>query len=282
VPEGLEVEIYRRAARAVIGRRIVSVTADERCAGPGLEAVVGEVVESVDRVGKQLVIETSGLPLGLHFGMTGRLIVDDAAPIERLEYASARDEPQWDRLVLTFDPPVGSPGGGGRRGKSRGAVAGVLRVNDPRRWSRAELEPDVDRLGPDLLDITSEELATALARRRAPLKAVLLDQHAIAGLGNLCVDEVLWHAGLAPDMAACEVREVGVARLHAVMAEELPAMLERGGSHTGTIDPSVRSELPPCPRDGAPLRRSKVAGRTTVWCPVHQGVGDSIPRRSVP
>lgn len=252
MPEGLEVEIYRRAARATVGRAIASVVADDRCSGPGLHTLEGEVVDGTARVGKQLVIETSGPSLGLHFGMTGRLVVDDAAAIERLEYASGRDDPRWDRLTVAFDD------------------GGVLRVNDPRRWSRAELAPDLSRLGPDMFDVTAEQIAAAFARRGVAVKAVLLDQQAVAGLGNLCVDEVLWHAGIAPTVPARDLASSDVHRLHRVMMEQLPSMLERGGSHTGTLDPTVRAELPGCPRDGAPLRRGTVAGRTTVWCPVHQ------------
>jgi formamidopyrimidine-DNA glycosylase len=253
VPEGLEVELYRGAAAAAIGRRIASLSVDERLtADPLREVLAGAVVERADRIGKLLLLRTDAATLGLHFGMTGRLVVDGRAPIERLEYGAARDDAAWDRLELGFDD------------------GGVLRVNDPRRWARFSLDPPTEGYGPDLLSITAAQLAAAVGGRRTALKAVLLDQHAVAGLGNMCVDEVLWQAGLAPTRRAAELTTDDVAALSGAMAEHLPAMLARGGSHTGTISPPVRAALPPCPRDGEPLARSVVGGRTTVWCPAHQ------------
>jgi formamidopyrimidine-DNA glycosylase len=253
VPEGLEVELYRRAAVPTVGRRVAGVDVDERQTAADLPAALrGRRIESVERVGKLLLLRTDGPTLGVRFGMTGRLVVDDVAPIERLEYGSGRDDPAWDRLVVTF----------------RGG--GTMRVNDPRRWARFDLDPDASALGPDLLSLTVDDVAAALTGRRAALKAVLLDQRSIAGLGNMCVDEVLWHAGLAPDRPADTLDDRDVHALHTAMRSELPAMLARGGSHTGVISPPVRAALPPCPADGAPLRRSVVGGRTSVWCTSHQ------------
>jgi formamidopyrimidine-DNA glycosylase len=253
VPEGLEVEMYRRAAERVVGRTVAAVVADERVTSPGLSAVLtGERVESVRRRGKLLLVGTSGPTVGIHFGMTGRLVVDDTAAIERLEYASARDDPAWDRFVVRFD-------GGG-----------AMRVNDPRRWARFELEPDTSRLGPDMFDVSVDDLVRTFGGRRRAVKSVLLDQHLVAGLGNMCVDEVLWHARVAPGRSAGELSTPEIRAIHRVMATELPRMLERGGSHTGVLAPPVRSALPVCPADGAPLVREPVAGRSTVWCRFHQ------------
>ncbi|MCU0259711.1 MAG: hypothetical protein MUE78_01705 [Ilumatobacteraceae bacterium] len=255
MPEGLEVEIARRAVAPVVGRRVLDVVADERCAPDPLVPLVGRRVTGVVRRGKQLAVVTDGPSLGIHFGMTGRVVVDGVAPIERLEYGSGRDDPAWDRLLVRFE-------GGGD-----------LRVNDPRRWSRFVLDPDLDALGPDLLAVTLAELRSALRGRRTSVKAVLLDQRAIAGLGNLCVDEVLWHAGIAPAASADGLDAAATRALHRAMRTRLPAMLASGGSHTGVIDPAVRAGDGPCPRDGAPLVRSTVAGRTTVSCSLHQRVG---------
>ena len=255
MPEGLEAEIYRRGAERCVGRTIVEVEVDDhQSAADELRAVLpGLTVVGARRHGKLVLVDLSdGATLGLHFGMTGRLIVDGESTIDKLEYASGRDDPAWDRFVLRL------------------ADGGVLRVNDPRRWARFDLDPDVARLGPDFLTVTAEHLAAAFARRRVAVKTVLLDQAVVAGFGNMCVDEVLFHAGVSPLSPA---REVAVEHVEAIVAaarEHLPAMLDRGGSHTGVIDPEVRAELPPCPRDGAPLRREQVGGRTTIWCPVHQ------------
>lgn len=255
MPEGLEAEIYRRAAARTVGRTIARLEVDDRqeMAAELRRALPGRTIARVRRHGKQLALDLDdGHVLGLHFGMTGRLIVDDRAAIDRLEYSSGRDDPAWDRLVLTFDD------------------GSTVRVNDPRRWAVFRLDPDLGRLGVDIFQMTGEVLAARLATRRAAIKTVLLDQSVVAGFGNMCVDEVLWQAGVSPHVAANALDSDRVAELVGASSEHLPAMLARGGSHTGTIDPEVRAGLPPCPRDGAPLRRDTVGGRTTIWCPSHQ------------
>src|SRR5581483_370644 len=75
---------------------------------------------------------------------------------------------------------------------------GALMVRDPRRLGAVVLGPDEERLGPDALTLTRRQLDTALGTRTAPVKAILMDQRRIAGLGNLLVDEVLWRAAIAP------------------------------------------------------------------------------------
>jgi formamidopyrimidine-DNA glycosylase len=258
VPEGLEAELYRRAAERALARPIASIAVDDRQpAAEVLRSVLpGRRFVAVRRHGKHVLVDLDpgpvGRVLGLHFGMTGRLVVDTAAAIDQLAYASGRDHPDWDRFVVRF-----------RDG-------GVLRVNDPRRWGTFDLDPDLGRLGPDFLTVTADQLRPVLARRRSPVKSALLDQSVVAGYGNLCVDEVLWQAGIAPMRPCDEVDDAALDALLAVAREHLPAMLARGGSHRGTISPEVRSALPPCPRDGAPLQRGVVGGRTTVWCPDHQ------------
>ena len=253
MPEGLEVELYRRTAVGAIGRVVARVVVDGSLAPPDFaDAVTAREFTSADRVGKLLLLGTDGPVIGLHFGMTGRLVLDGSGPIDRLVYGGRRDDERWDRLRIEFTD------------------GGVLRVNDPRRWARFSIDPDVGPFGPDLFDVTRAELTTLLHRRRTALKAVLLDQHAIAGLGNMLVDELLWHSGLDPRRIASTVTARQVVRLHAAMAEHLPAMLERGGSHTGVLSPDVRASRPQCLRDGRPLQVAPVGGRTSVWCAYHQ------------
>jgi formamidopyrimidine-DNA glycosylase len=255
VPEGLEVELYRRAAAVVVGRRIARIDVDERVvAGDAalVRGLAGTVVTDVGRRGKMLVLCSAGGALGVHFGMTGRIVVDGAAPIERLSYGAKRDDPAWDRLAVVF------------------AGGGSLRVNDPRRLGRVVVDVDLEALGPDWSEVTKRELARAVGGRRVSIKAVLLDQSALAGLGNLCVDEVLWWSAIDPRRAACDLRPDEVASLHRAIHQRLPSMLRRGGSHTGAISPEVRRAVAACPRDATPLRRDEIAGRTTIWCPHHQ------------
>ena len=251
MPEGLEAEIYARAARAVVGRRVASIVVDPLCGDRDqLGMLVGAKVMGVRRHGKHVLVDTTKGALGMHFGMTGRLIVDGAAAIEQLEYGARGDDPAWDRLIVRFDD-------------------GEMRVSDPRRFSRHRIDPVLD-LGVDLLAPVGE-IAAALdgvARRRGPVKGVLLDQRVIAGLGNLCVDEVLFHAGVDPLTPMREVADRDA--LAEVIGEMMPSMLTAGGSHTGDTGPGHRKGDGRCALDGTPLVRSTVAGRATVSCPMHQ------------
>ncbi len=264
MPEGLEAEIWRRAALALIGREITDVWVDERTAHPGLvEVLPGATIRAVARRGKVLQIEVDDHVLGLHFGMTGRLVVDGVAPIAALEYASKLDRPDWDRLRLHTDPP------GNVRHDSTSAPPAV-RVNDPRRLGHLSLDDDLAHLGLDMFEVTPRRLADILRGRHAAIKTLLLDQSAIAGLGNLCADEVLWWAGIAPDRAADTLDPAALGSLAAMVRRRLPIMLRRGGSTTGVLDPALRAACGPCPRDGTPLRRVTIGGRTAVYCPRHQ------------
>ena len=258
MPEGLEAEIWRRACERLVGRTIVDVVADDRVVDEGVvAAMTGAVFERARRRGKVVLLDTDSATIGLHFGMTGRLVIDDVAPIERLAYASRRDDPAWDRLVVFASP-------GGR------SAPPALRFNDPRRLGHVSLDPDLDRLGVDVAEVTPRRLAGALGGRRGVLKSVLLDQHVVAGLGNLCVDEVLWWADLDPRRTADSLSEAEVRRLASVIRRRLPVMLARGGSTTGVLNPAVRASCPPCESDGAPLERLTIGGRTTIRCPLHQ------------
>ena len=115
------------------------------------------------------------------------MLVDGTGPIERLEYAPDRSEPGWDRFALRFDD------------------GGDLRMQDPRRLGAVELDPDEAGLGLEASTITPARLRAVLGRSNAPLKARLLDQDHIAGIGNLLVDEMLWRAGLDPARPASDL-----------------------------------------------------------------------------
>ena len=258
MPEIIEVEAYRTAISATEGRTVARVHAPDEWFAKGgttpdalrLE-LVGARIEAVRRIGKLVIVDTDGPRLGLRFGMTGKIVVDGAMPIDHLLYDSPRHEPAWDRFGLEFD-------GGG---------AMVLR--DPRRLGGVQLDPDESVLGPDALSLTLGQLRTALARSTVALKARLLDQRRVAGLGNLLVDEALWRARLSPVREAGSLDDPESARLHRFIRTTLRVLGERGGSHTGDLQPArVRGGC--CPRDGAPLRRDQVGGRTTYWCPAHQ------------
>lgn len=254
MPELIEVELCRRLAERVVGRTIEEVAAEDpwylkRGAEPAV--LVGERVVAADRVGKLLLLDTTGPTLGLRFGMTGRLIVDGVAGLDDLEYGSNRDEPAWDRFALGFDD--------GR----------VLAVRDPRRLGGVEIDPDRSLLGVDATRVTPSQLAASLHESAAPLKARLMDQARIAGLGNLLTDEILWRAGLDPARPAGSLGAAEIRRLHRHLRATVDDLLARGGSHTGRLQPArVRGST--CPKDGTPLDRGTIGGRTTYSCPAHQ------------
>lgn len=259
MPELIEVEVYRRAAEAVVGRTVSEVVAPDdwflKRGATSLAvagAVLGAEITSADRRGKLLMLPTSlGAVLGLRFGMTGRLVVDDRAPIERLEYSSGRTDPLWERFRLEFD-------GGGS-----------LSMVDPRRLGGVELDPDLDALGPEASTVTTEQLRAALGGSSSALKAVLLDQHRLAGLGNLLVDETLWRVGLDPARPARELDDDETRRLASAIRSTVRDLGRRGGSHTGDLQ-VARSPGAPCPRCSEPLQRRTVGGRTTYSCPAEQ------------
>jgi formamidopyrimidine-DNA glycosylase len=215
-------------------------------------ALRGRELVTARRRGKLLLVDTGDGPVvGLHLGMSGRVLIDGDAAGDPLLYASNRDVPEWRRFGVRF------------------ADGGSLYLRDPRRLGAVELDPDEDRLGPDATILTRPQLATILTRSRAPVKAVLMDQSRVAGLGNLLTDEALWRAGIDPARPASTLDADDITTLHRAIRTTLRVLGRRGGSHTGDHMPA-RFPGGPCPRDGAPLERRTVGGRTTYSCPLHQ------------
>jgi formamidopyrimidine-DNA glycosylase len=260
VPELIEVECYRRAAEAgLLGAPVAEVAAPDGwfVKGPfGPEALAaaleGATFTAARRHGKLLVLDTdAGRRLGLRFGMTGRLVVGGVAVIDRLLYSSGRDEPAWDRFALRLVD-----------GRS-------ARVQDPRRLGGVELDPDESALGPDAATIRAPALRAALGGSAAPLKARLMDQSRLAGLGNLLTDEVLWQARLRPGRPAGSLADGETASLARTIVRTVSRLQARGGSHMGRLQPQRRRDGR-CPRCRGPLRAEPVGGRTTYWCPTCQ------------
>lgn len=258
MPELIEIEYYRRSAMAALGREISSVEAPDDWYLKGdtepesLEAaLIGRRWEAARRKGKLLLLDDDdGGVLGLRFGMTGRLLVDGTAVIESLEYSSDRNDPAWDRCIVHF------------------ADGGDLRMRDPRRLGGVELAPNENALGPDAATVGLADLRDALASPVA-LKARLLDQKRVAGLGNLLVDETLWRASLDPTRPANTLSKNELRRLHRHVHRVIAQLTERGGSHRGDLH-DERRRGGRCPDDGAELDRRTIGGRTTYSCPEHQ------------
>ena len=148
--------------------------------------------------------------------MSGRVVIDGEAAGDPLLYAANGDNPAWLRFGVTF------------------ADGGSLYLRDPRRLGAVELDPDEDRLGVDAFALRAPAAARAWsAASRAPIKAVLMDQARIAGLGNLLTDEVLFRAGIDPARPANTLRTPRSATLARAISTTLRTLQRRGGSHTG-------------------------------------------------
>ena len=224
MPEILEVEHYRSFAERALERPIARAwMVDSRYGRGGTtparlrSALVGRSFTAARRRGKLMLLDSGeGPTLGLRFGMTGGLVVDGEEALDRLRYGPGVFDDKWVRARITFDD------------------GGDLLLHDPRRFGSLELAPDEERLGPDALGVSLAELRTALAAGRgpvaAPLKARLLDQERLAGVGNLLADEILWRAGLAPGRRS-PLDDGEVRRLHAALRATL-RQLTRGGART--------------------------------------------------
>jgi formamidopyrimidine-DNA glycosylase len=264
MPEILEVELYRGLAEKALHRTVSDVwMVDSRYGRGGTtaarlkSALRGHEFTEARRRGKLLLLDTDGGPtLGVRFGMTGGLVVDGNEALDRLLYGPGVFGEQWVRARVTF------------------ADGGHLLLHDPRRFGSLELAPNEERLGPDALTVTLPQLRAALATNpgrasgAAPLKARLLDQERLAGIGNLLVDEILWRAGLDPQRRS-PLGDEELRALHKALRATLRQLSRRGGSHMGELM-AERHAGGRCPRDGTELVTATVGGRTTWWCPAHQ------------
>ena len=149
--------------------------------------------------------------------------------------------------------------------------------------SRASSTPYLDaRVGPEPLDarFTAARLGERLAKRRAPLKAALLDQRTVAGLGNIYVDEALWRARIHPLRPANDLDTDELRRLHRAIRTTLERGIARQGSTLrdyaapdgayGSMQDEFRvygRDGEPCERCGTPIAKIRVAGRGTWFCP---------------
>jgi formamidopyrimidine-DNA glycosylase len=247
LPELPEAERARQQIEEVLGREIVAVedgdTYVSRPHAPGeiAAALIGRRLVAAHRRGKFMWVETDGGPdLGLHLGMAGSIVVDEP-PHPR----------GWDRFALEF-------AGGGR-----------LALRDRRRLGRAILEPDFSHVGPDAGEVSREEFRARIGRGTAPIKARLMDQTRISGVGNLLADEILFQAGIDPRRPSDSLTEEELDELHRATRAAIRTAIRRGGAHAGEINPE-RVPGGRCPRCGTPLERARIGGRTTFWCPRDQ------------
>jgi formamidopyrimidine-DNA glycosylase len=271
------------------------------------ELLAGAVIDRVERRGKRMaIIGADGRALDVHLGMTGMVCVVPArgvlpdhahvvwtmgirhqAPGTR--HQSKGDTPHLSPKTVTSSPPRGEAGEAER-------VRMVFR--DPRRfggvWTCSSVQDLLERrwgsLGPDALTVTAAELGAGLEGSHRGIKAALLDQTVIAGVGNIYADESLFGAGIHPEAIAGSLDGGAIARLAEEIRAVLGAAVEAGGSTIrdyagpdgaeGSYQDRHRvygKAGQPCPRcRGGVLMGAVVAQRTTTFCPRCQGV---LPHR---
>jgi len=277
VPELPEVEIVVRGLRATLpGRRILAVRLgktdfidDPATLG---ECLPGRRIAAVERIGKFIRVELApengaahravqtqdALHLLVHLGMTGRLAV------------RSPHEPVAPHTHGFFQLDDGQE----------------LRYTDIRRFGRILLVPASglpefqSRLGDDALFISAREFRRQLAGRRARIKALLLDQKSLRGMGNIYADESLWRARIHPARLAARLNTEEISRLHQAIRQVLREAIKLGGS---SISDFLDAEGKPgsyqmrhrvygregqkCFRCGSRIRRIIVAGRSSHFCP---------------
>jgi len=270
VPELPEVETVRRQLEPVlVGRRFDRVEiSDPRLVRPFEPVAVaaeleGERVAEVDRRGKYLIFRfESGRVLLVHLRMTGSF--------RHRRNGMGEDDPHR-RAVVRLDDG------------SDVAYRDVRRFGTWLLVEPDELEPYLaDRLGeePLLTGFTPARLARRLAGRRTPVKAALLDQRTLAGLGNIYVDEALWRARIHPKRPARGLDANDVRRLHGAIRSVLKTAIERRGStlrdystprgRRGSMQREFKvygREDQPCDRCGTPIEKTRAGGRGTWYCP---------------
>jgi formamidopyrimidine-DNA glycosylase len=253
----------------LVGRRLERVEIDDgRLVRPfdPLEVaaeLAGEVVQGVERRGKYLVVRfESGRVLLVHLRMTGSFVHGASGTLP--------DDP-YRRAVLTLD------------NRSDVGYRDVRRFGTWLLLEPGELDPYLaERLGDEPFSeaFTPRALAARLRGRRAPVKAALLDQRSLAGLGNIYADEALWRARIHPLRPAGELTRTEIPRLHAGIRAALELGIARQGAtlsdyrtpdgEAGAMQDEFEvygREGEPCSRCGTPIAKTRAAGRGTWFCP---------------
>ncbi len=261
--ETIRCDLYPRVCGRTI--TVVRITPDKVPLIDGVSAaeiesrLKGRRIEGLSRRGKYLIFHLSGdLYLIIHLRMTGALLHRNAGD----------DADRYTRATLALDDGT------------------ELRFTDLRKLGRFRLvaHPDeaVGKLGPEPLDasFTAAALKRAIGRRKAPIKALLLDQRALAGVGNIYADEALFAARIHPQRSAETLTEAEIRRLHRSVRRVLrDALGNRGSSFRDYVDGGGREGThqlrvkvfrrtgQPCYVCGAEIARTKLGGRSTHFCP---------------
>ena len=274
MPELPEVETIRRGLKGyILGKKIRKI--EVRCDKSFIGKPVSGKVCDIRRFGKALIVDIEGgKSLMIHLRMTGQLIFDGeerfAAGHPSESFVDKLPNKQT-RVIIYFD-------------------SGVLYFNDQRKFGfikvfdTSEVEQDVfiSKLAPEPWQMSVDEFYERLQRHKMALvKAVILDQTVIAGLGNIYADEALFAAQIFPGRRAGSISKNEARRLLAVACEVMDKSIESGGSTMATYVRAdgtrgdylekfaqvFRREGEACPKCGAKILKIKVAGRGTHYCP---------------
>ena len=279
MPELPEVETLRRGlSHAITGRRIVEAELlkpkiYEGLPGYSLSDVVDATIADVRRRAKYLIVDLSnGLSLIIHLSLAGQIVVirPNAEKVTGGHPVPAYNSELPHRqtsVILHFDDGT------------------ILYLTDIRQFAHLWLAPTAEvmtvvpdgRLGVEILgpDFSEAELCERLRRRpKAKLKALLLDQSVIAGLGNIYVDESLWAAGIHPLRTAGSLSDLEIRRLHDSIREVIDLALHHGVAQIVNGRAVVGATLPrihgregsPCPKCGQAIEKMRVVGRGTYIC----------------
>lgn len=286
MPELPEVETVKRGLRQlIVGKRITEITTDTAKSFPNAPAdvrqfVIGSEIVAIRRRAKVLLIELStGYTLLVHLKMTGQVVY---VGVERFGAGHPNDSlinelpDKSTRVTVAF------------------ADGTHLYFNDQRKFGWVKLFPTTEvmnidfmkKLGPEPLaaDFTAQDFAARLLRRKnSNIKAVLLDQTVIAGVGNIYADESLWSAKIHPATLVCNVPKAKIAKLFTELVAVLRLSIEKGGSSDKnyvnaegkkgsyiSFAKVFRREGKDCPRCGDTIIKTRVAGRGTHTCPTCQ------------
>ncbi|MCE2884327.1 MAG: bifunctional DNA-formamidopyrimidine glycosylase/DNA-(apurinic or apyrimidinic site) lyase [Planctomycetaceae bacterium] len=301
MPELPEVEHLRRSLDPwIVGARVtglrlarrgvVELAADDRRVDAGFASAlgVGSMIVATHRKGKQMAIElSSGRVFVVQLGMTGSLALESEPPRRGIE--TRHRHVRWD-IEPPQPLPTARPATESRRRPSRGATSAQLVFRDPRRFggivayrSMETLRDAWSLLGPDALTIEAPVLADRLRGSTRPVKAALLDQSTLAGVGNIYADESLHAARIHPLAAAGALEPAAVGRLAIEVRRILGHAVERGGSTLrdyrdafGRPGDAVQVHRvygragQPCLTCGATLLGTLLQARATVFCPICQ------------
>ena len=255
--------MYLQATILLQPIRTVAVMDDRILSGVSAEALelslAGEQFISIQRHGKRLFLRLQDdLWLTLHLGLTGRLVYLQArvAEADVVEVV-----PSHTRLLISFQNDC------------------RLAFDDPRIFGEVWLtkSPSIflaeRKIGPDALQLNLDGFLEIMRGRRGAIKAMLLNQSLVAGLGNLYADESLFQAGICPRSRGLGEKELMA--LFSSIQEVLKTALSTGANLANLPDSYLlphRHAAGTCPRDGSLLRHEKIGGRTSYYCPKHQKI----------